>query len=43
MVERLLQVDTYYAPAPREPIDVIDMQLARVAGQPLLAVALRPR
>jgi hypothetical protein len=42
MVERPYQVDTYFASAPREPIDVIDAQAALVAGDPQVAAALEP-
>ena len=42
MVNRLHQPDTYFAPAPREPIEVIEMQAALVALQPLVLAALGP-
>jgi hypothetical protein len=42
MAERRLQVDTYFAPAPRDSIDLIDTQAALIAGHPLVVESLEP-
>jgi PAS domain-containing protein len=42
MADRRLQVDTFFAPAPRVPLEVVEAQAALIARHPLVAAALAP-